>query len=111
MQDSKETHYVLVCQNVDCLARGAGKLLTKLEERLAPGGCCEVKPYMCFGACQDGPNIVLYPERVWYAGVQESDVEAIAQHAEGGPRVERLENAVDPSLKTLIFELLDAGLF
>ena len=104
-------HYVLVCQNVDCLARGAGKLLTSLEERLRPSGCCEVKPYMCFGACQDGPNIVLYPERVWYAGVKESDVEDIAKHAEGGARVERLEDAVDPSLKTLIFELLDAGLF
>ncbi len=111
MQDPDTPHYVLVCQNVDCLARGAGTLLTMLEERLAPSGCCEVKPYMCFGACQDGPNIVLYPQRVWYAGVKESDVEEIAQHAEGGPRVERLENAVDPSLKTLIFELLDAGLF
>ena len=111
MEEPEKTHYVLVCQNVDCLARGAGKLLSALEERLGSSGSCEVKPYMCFGACQDGPNVVLYPERVWYAGVQESDVDEIVQYAEGGPRVSRLEDAVDPSLKTLIFELLDAGLF
>ena len=108
----EKPHYVLVCQNVDCLSRGADKLIKRLEERLADCTTCEVKPYMCFGACQDGPNIVLYPERVWYAGVKESDVEEIARHAvEGGPPVSRLEDAVDPSLKSLIFELLDAGLF
>ena len=109
--EPEKPHYVLVCQNVDCLARGAGKLMEQMQGRLAGCANCEVRPYMCFGACQDGPNIVLYPERVWYAGVKESDVEDIAKHAEGGARVERLEDAVDPSLKTLIFELLDAGLF
>ena len=88
MLEPEKTHYVLVCQNVDCLARGAGKLLTQLEEQLGPTESCEVKPYMCFGACQDGPNIVLYPERVWYAGVKEGDVEAIAAHAKGGEPVD-----------------------
>ncbi len=106
-----EKHYVLVCQNVDCLSRGADKLIRQLQERLADCTTCEVKPYMCFGACQDGPNIVLYPERIWYAGVKESDVEDIVQSVKGGPRVTRLEEGVDPSLKALIFELLDAGLF
>src|SRR5215210_8196785 len=103
--EPEKPHYVLVCQNVDCLARGAGQLIEQLQTRLADCGTCDVRPYMCFGACQDGPNIVLYPERVWYAGVKESDVEAIAQHAQGGQPVTRLEDSVDPSLKTLIFEL------
>ena len=109
--EPEKPHYVLVCQNVDCLARGAGQLIEQLQTRLADCGTCDVRPYMCFGACQDGPNIVLYPERVWYAGVKESDVEDIAQHAEGGAPVSRLEEGIDPSLKSLIFELLDAGLF
>ena len=107
----EKPHYVLICQNVDCLARGADTIMTQLQERLATCTTCDVRPYMCFGACQDGPNIVLYPERAWYAGVKESDVEEIARHVEGGPAVSRLEDQVDPSLKTLIFELLDAGLF
>jgi (2Fe-2S) ferredoxin len=111
MESEEKPHYVLVCQNVDCLARGAGTLIEQLQGRLASCANCEVRSYMCFGACQDGPNVVLYPERHWYAGVKESDVEEIAQHVEGGPPVSRLEDAVDPSLKSLIFELLDAGLF
>ena len=111
MMESGKPHYVLVCQNVDCLARGADKVLGQLQERLASCSSCEVRPYMCFGACQDGPNVVLYPERTFYAGVAVSDVEEIAQHVEGGPRVSRLEERVDPSLKSLIFELLDSGLF
>ena len=109
--EQETPHYVLVCQNVDCLARGADQLIAQLQERLAVCETCEVKPYMCFGACQDGPNIVLYPERTWYAHVTEGDVEDIGKHAEGGPQVTRLEEGIDPSLKTLIFELLDAGLF
>jgi (2Fe-2S) ferredoxin len=109
--EPENQQYVLVCQNVDCLSRGSDKIQARLQERLASCATCDVRSYMCFGACQDGPNIVLYPERVWYAGVKESDVEDIAQHVEGGPRVARLEEGVDPSLKSLIFDLLDAGLF
>jgi (2Fe-2S) ferredoxin len=55
--------------------------------------------------------IVLYPSKTWYCGVKSSDVEDIAGHAKGGSMVERLSHGVDPSLKELIFQLLDAGLF
>jgi (2Fe-2S) ferredoxin len=97
--------YVLVCQNEDCKQRGSGELLEKLKERLKDSDV-EVKSYMCFGGCQAGPNIVLYPQKVWY-----NDVNDIATHAEGGAPVERLTHGIDPSLKELIYQLLDAGLF
>ena len=103
--------YVLVCQNADCKARGASELLDKLSLRLKDNGGVEVKPYMCFGACQAGPNIVMYPNKVWYSNVKSSDVDDIAGNAQGGPPVERLTHGVDASLKELIFQLLDAGLF
>ncbi|PYS28646.1 MAG: hypothetical protein DMG11_11860 [Acidobacteria bacterium] len=48
--------YVLVCQNEDCKARGSGELLDKLSQGLKDSDV-EVKPYMCFGGCQAGPNI------------------------------------------------------
>src|SRR5262252_1090490 len=102
--------YVLVCQNEDCKQRGSGELLEKLKERLK-GSDVEVKSYMCFGGCQAGPNIVLYPQKVWYNGVKREDVNDIAAHAEGGAPVERLTHGIDPSLKELIYQLLDAGLF
>ncbi len=66
---------------------------------------------MCFGACQSGPNIVLYPQKVWYCGVKKKDIPEIAGHARGGPAVERLTEGVDGPLKELIYQLLDAGLF
>lgn len=105
--------YVLVCQNVDCRNRGSQELLDLLRQGVAEAGCdhVEVKPYLCFGACQEGPNIVLYPERTWYAGVSKEDLSEIIAHIKGGPNVERLANRIDPSLRALIFQLLDAGLF
>ena len=103
--------YVLVCQNEDCKSRGSGVLLEKLKEKLEPAAEVEVKPYMCFGGCQAGPNIVLYPQKVWYNAVKREDVNDIAVHAEGGAPVERLTHGIDPSLKELIYQLLDAGLY
>src|SRR5262245_6798926 len=103
--------YVLVCQNEDCKQRGSAELLERLTEKLKPAADVEVRPYMCFGGCQAGPNIVLYPRKVWYSGVLREDVADIAAHASGGPEVERLTHGVEQPLKDLIYQLLDAGLF
>jgi len=52
----------------------------------------------CFSQCGHGPMIVVYPENVWYAGVQESDLEAIlTSHIIGGYPVERLR--YEPGVK------------
>jgi (2Fe-2S) ferredoxin len=101
----------LVCQNVDCKSRGSETVMVELEKRVAAKGLedVEVKPYMCFGACQEGPNVVLYPEKNWYAKVQVTDVDEIADHLAGGPHVQRLDT-IDSSLKELIYQLLDTGI-
>lgn len=45
----------------------------------------------CLAQCGNGPMIVVYPENVWYAGVQASDLEEIAEsHLVGGRPVDRL---------------------
>jgi len=52
----------------------------------------------CFSQCGHGPMIVVYPEDVWYAGVQESDLdEILTSHIIGGVPVERLR--YDPDVK------------
>jgi (2Fe-2S) ferredoxin len=85
--------------------------MTELQKRVEAKGLddVEVKPYMCFGACQEGPNIVLYPEKNWYAKVQQSDLDDIVDHLAGGPHVQRLDT-IDSSLKELIYQLLDTGI-
>jgi (2Fe-2S) ferredoxin len=45
----------------------------------------------CFSQCGNGPMIIVYPEDVWYAGVQAEDLREIVQsHLIGGQPVERL---------------------
>jgi (2Fe-2S) ferredoxin len=52
----------------------------------------------CFSQCGHGPMIVVYPDDVWYAGVQESDLqEILEQHIVGGTPVERLR--YEPGVK------------
>ncbi len=48
----------------------------------------------CFSQCGHGPMVVVYPENVWYAGVQASDLdEILTSHIVGGAPVERLRYA------------------
>ena len=45
----------------------------------------------CLDQCEHGPNLVIYPEGVWYANVQPQDVaEIIDSHIVAGKPVERL---------------------
>lgn len=111
MARGTEIKTCLVCTNVDCASRGSPALLEAFKERLvAAGSGIEAKSYLCFGACQDGPNIVLYPEGTWYMGAQIDDVEDIMAHMLGGPPAERLTKRVDPALRDLILEILDSGM-
>ncbi len=105
--------HVLVCTNLDCQARGSEQILAALQQRVAEEGLADVtvKSYLCFGGCQQGPNIVLYPQRTWYAGVHKDDVEEIIKHLKGGPIVSRLTGKVDAPTEELIFQLLDTGLY
>src|SRR5262245_34596905 len=72
----------------------------------------------CFSQCGHGPMIVVYPDDVWYAGVQESDLdEILTSHILDGRPVERLRyapgvpgaNKIDIEKKDLAPRSVDAG--
>jgi (2Fe-2S) ferredoxin len=45
----------------------------------------------CLDQCEHGPNVVVYPDAVWYGRVTLADVdEIVASHIVGGQPVERL---------------------
>jgi (2Fe-2S) ferredoxin len=45
----------------------------------------------CLDQCEHGPNVVVYPDAVWYGGVTEADVdEIIESHILGNKPVKRL---------------------
>jgi (2Fe-2S) ferredoxin len=100
-----------VCLNVDCKSSGSEELMNDLIEKVAARGLdVDVKSYICFGGCDHGPNVVLYPQKIWYAGVKREDLPEVVESLAGGPAVNRLDT-IDPSLKEMIFQLLDAGVF
>ncbi len=64
--------------------------MEEIEER-GLGGEVFLTNTGCFGICEKGPVVVVYPENVWYASVTPDDVtEILDQHIEGGTVVERL---------------------
>jgi (2Fe-2S) ferredoxin len=68
---------------VKVLRAGAAAAGKKTEVRINKAGC--------FSQCGHGPMMVVYPENVWYAGVQESDLQEILEsHILGGVPVKRL---------------------
>ncbi len=85
--------HVLCCTAIHCMKLGsstvAGRLRIELkrrglDERIMCNTCDSIE------VCDMGPNIVVYPERIIYSGVQVSDIKDIIAHLEGGPPVERL---------------------
>jgi (2Fe-2S) ferredoxin len=58
----------------------------------------------CLDQCEHGPNIVIYPDAIWYGHVTEADVDEIIQsHIVEGKPVERLVLA-DSCLNTATCE-------
>ncbi len=93
-------YHVFVCDQVKaegapcCSARGSGKVIEALRREIAARNLeDEVQVTTCgsLGLCEWGPNMIVYPEGVWYAGVQPEDVpEIVRSHFEENTPVERL---------------------
>lgn len=75
-------------------------LLKRLKQRVAEAGLgpqVRINRAGCLNQCGHGPNVVVYPEAVWYCGVQAADADAIfEQHIVGGRPVERLLSPLAP---------------
>lgn len=66
------------------------KLMDEVEERDLSNEVM-VTITGCFGVCDKGPIVVIYPEGAWYGNVSVEDVpEIVESHLEGGQKVERL---------------------
>ncbi len=107
-------YHVYACQQEKpgnapcCSARGSAAVLDALRKELAAQGLAdEVHVTTCgsLGMCERGPNMVVYPEGVWYSGIQVADVpELVREHFRGGRPVERLANRDAVVLKKEILE-------
>jgi (2Fe-2S) ferredoxin/2-polyprenyl-3-methyl-5-hydroxy-6-metoxy-1,4-benzoquinol methylase len=90
-----------------CPARGSAATLEALRKEVAKRGLLdEVQITTCgsLGVCERGPNLVVYPEGVWYSGVCAEDIpELVESHFVQGRVLERL---VNPDVAALRAEIL-----
>lgn len=86
--------HLLVCGGTGCTSSGSLKLVDKLNESIKSHGLAdevEVVITGCFGFCEKGPIVKVYPDDVFYVTVKPEDAEEIiAEHAVKGRKVERL---------------------
>jgi (2Fe-2S) ferredoxin len=76
-----------------CHQKGAVDLVELLNEEIRDRDLSDVMVTNtgCFGICEKGPVVVVYPEGVWYGNVTEDDIEEIIEsHIENGNPVARL---------------------
>ncbi|MDZ5460301.1 (2Fe-2S) ferredoxin domain-containing protein [Azohydromonas lata] len=99
---AKPLRHVFVCSQQrppghprgSCAAKGASPLLQafwgELQKRQAYDKIA-ITYSGCLGPCDNGPNVLVYPDGVLYSGVSAADVtEIFDSHLEGGQPVERL---------------------
>lgn len=87
-------NHILVCAGTGCEASGSEEVRRGLVEEIKRQGLekeVKVVETGCFGFCRFGPNMVIYPEGVFYTAVQPDDIaELVEEHLIKGRVVERL---------------------
>jgi len=99
---AKFVHHIFVCTNQRepgsarpcCNRNGTGELHRAFKDAVQARGLkstVRANKAGCLDQCEHGPNVVVYPDEVWYGGVELADVEEIVEsHIVGGVPVERL---------------------
>ena len=86
--------HVLVCSGVNCSLKGSRAVRTALVDEIRAQGLereIKVVETGCFGLCEEGPVLVVYPEAVHYCRVTPQDVkEIVSEHLRKGRLVSRL---------------------
>jgi len=78
VHDAPEKH-VAVCTNQTCAADGAPAVLERLRQAARDSDACDARitRTSCLGRCGDGPMVAVYPDGVWYGGLDSEDADRI----------------------------------
>lgn len=83
--------HLFVCTadfNGSCARAGSKDLFKALHRRVRDAGLraeVSITSTGCTGGCERGPNVIVYPENVWYGGLHADDAERLVrEHIVGG---------------------------
>ncbi len=86
--------YILICSGTGCISSGSPSLVKAFEEELAKNnlqGQVAIRITGCHGFCEQGPIVIIEPEKVFYRRVARDDAaEIVSMHLVQGQLVERL---------------------
>ena len=89
-----EIHVFVCTSGGTCPHQGSLAVQAYLKEAVARAGLrgkVRVNNAGCLDQCGHGPNLVIYPENIWYSHVTREEAEIIfTEHILGGRPVERL---------------------
>lgn len=93
-KNSKVKHHVLICAGTGCSSSKSMKILESFEAQLVKhniGEEVKIVKTGCFGFCEAGPIVVVYPEGTFYSHIKVEDVDRITEeHLVGGNVVREL---------------------
>jgi len=90
MQDRRT---VFVCQGTGCISSGSEAVYQAFKDEIGREGMNDVEVDFtgCHGFCEQGPNVVIEPEGIFYTHVQAEDApEIVTSHLRDGKPVNRL---------------------
>jgi NADH-quinone oxidoreductase subunit F len=85
---------IAICSGAGCHGLGNGGVILAFEEEIEKHGLADtvdIRATGCHGMCEQGPNVVIYPEEITYVKVTPEDVpEIVKQTVQGKKVVDRL---------------------
>jgi (2Fe-2S) ferredoxin len=100
-------HHVFVCTSgKTCPTQGSKEVHETLKKGAAERGLkgiVRINHSGCMNQCGHGPMVVVYPDDVWYSGVdQEGARRILEEHLIGGQPVEALRYVAPPGDNKLV---------
>ncbi|NOY77913.1 MAG: (2Fe-2S) ferredoxin domain-containing protein [Calditrichaeota bacterium] len=94
MENAQKTPYtchIFVCTNDrqgrrrSCADDGGVSIREELKQRVRENGWNEkvrVSQSGCLGQCEKGPNVMIYPQNLWFSHVTQRDIGSILEQIE-----------------------------
>ncbi|MFD2849035.1 (2Fe-2S) ferredoxin domain-containing protein [Eoetvoesiella caeni] len=92
---------IYVCNNIDCKNRGSERVVQALKTEFSQPTdvAVHIHKYLCFSACNSGPNVIIPDRRCWLSAVSEDDAGIVRAVLEGAAPPASCKRKIRPSWK------------